>query len=262
MPAAKPSPSKTGPPGASTAPGARSSPAASTGAKGKHAVSAGDSKGNVTKATGPTPARRALDGPELPEPSEAEVESEIQRLLTNQDDTEPPTELTLVRHGLWGRGSGKRVGRTGCATRAPWLSLSAPNAPGGSSGQQCSWVAASSLLTASFLLTTDRPEAGQRYCGALMAFHPRPHRSWCSVPTWGRTRPAAQGPPGRALQGRSWHHNLASLHTWHVPNVTAITHCPAPLHNASCSLHGYPAVQAAALSRPSMPHALPDSRTA
>lgn len=68
-------------------------------------LSVKDRQGSVNKATEPTPARRALDGPELPEPSEAEVESEIQRLLTNQDDTEPPTELTLVSQGSWARGS-------------------------------------------------------------------------------------------------------------------------------------------------------------
>jgi hypothetical protein len=41
-----------------------------------------------------------MDGPELQEPTEAEVESEIQQLLNNTDDRDPSQELTLV--GVFG----------------------------------------------------------------------------------------------------------------------------------------------------------------
>ncbi len=62
---------------------------------------------------GPTPARRALDGPELPEPTEAEVEAEIKGLMDKAQagDLGPAQELTLVR-GRPGRGTGLARGRS------------------------------------------------------------------------------------------------------------------------------------------------------
>lgn len=88
--------------GASSTPSSGSKAGAASGlvkpSKSKDVTSTGKSAAVKTaeKPLGPTPARRAMDGPELAEPTEAEVESEIQQLLNQADDREPPQELTLV----------------------------------------------------------------------------------------------------------------------------------------------------------------------
>lgn len=52
--------------------------------------------GGTAEPQPPTPARRAMDGPELAEPTEAEIESQIKELLIKSEDFAPPQELTMV----------------------------------------------------------------------------------------------------------------------------------------------------------------------